>query len=464
MSQPLWSQSATTLARMIREREVSSREVVEAHLERIEAVNSQVNAVTVVLAESALAAADAADRTAPRGAFHGVPFSIKENIDCLGSATTQGLPALQDAIPLVDGPTVERMKAAGAIPLARTNLPEMGLRIDTENPLRGRTYNPWNPAVAVGGSSGGEGAALATGMSPLGLGNDIGGSLRNPAFCCGITSIKATPGRIPWALSLVPAEQTIAYGLMISEGPMARTVADVKAAYDVLVGWHPRDPFSVSAALEGPPVKAKRVALVTEVPGATLPAPFVAAIERAGDILKQAGWEVSYALPPELERVHEVWAHLLMGDVLPSAPMLEAVMSPEAAAMLHQLGQRYPASAMPPDVIHRERYRLSQHWSAFFQDYPLVIGPGWTDWPFPIGSDLDPATGIDTTLNRLRFVTPGNLLGLPAMPVPLGVEQGLPVAVQLYADRWREDLCFEAAGLLEAAVGTFTPIAPQGRI
>lgn len=202
MSQPLWSQSATTLARMIREREVSSREVVEAHLERIEAVNSQVNAVTVVLAESALAAADAADRTAPRGAFHGVPFSIKENIDCVGSATTQGLPALKDAIPSVDGPTVERMKAAGAIPLARTNLPEMGLRIDTENPLRGRTYNPWNPAVAVGGSSGGEGAALATGMSPLGLGNDIGDRCATRLSVVALRPSRprrgASPGPCPW--------------------------------------------------------------------------------------------------------------------------------------------------------------------------------------------------------------------------------------------------------------------------
>ena len=299
MSTPLWAQSATTLAKMIRSKEVSSREVVSAHLDRIEAVNGQVRAITAVLADSALAAADAADRTEPQGPLHGVPFSIKENIDCMGSATTQGLPAMRDAIPTVDGPTVERMKAAGAIPLARTNLPEMGLRIDTENPLHGRTFNPWNPAVAVGGSSGGEGAALATGMSPLGLGNDIGGSLRNPAFCCGITSIKATPGRIPWALSLVPAEQTVAYGLMISEGPMARTVADVKAAYEVLVGWHPRDPFSVDAGLGAFPPVPKRVALVTEVPGVALPKAFIEAVERAGAVLAEAGWEVVSAVPPE---------------------------------------------------------------------------------------------------------------------------------------------------------------------
>ena len=461
MSTPLWAQSATTLAKMIRSKEVSSREVVSAHLDRIEAVNGQVRAITAVLADSALAAADAADRTEPHGPFHGVPFSIKENIDCMGSATTQGLPAMRDAIPTVDGPTVERMKAAGAIPLARTNLPEMGLRIDTENPLHGRTFNPWNPAVAVGGSSGGEGAALATGMSPLGLGNDIGGSLRNPAFCCGITSIKATPGRIPWALSLVPAEQTVAYGLMISEGPMARTVADVKAAYEVLVGWHSRDPFSVDAGRGAFPPVPKRVALVTEVPGVALPKAFIEAVERAGAVLAEAGWELVSAVPPELPRVHEVWAYLLLGDVLPNFPMLEAVMSPPAVAMLGKLAERFPAEAMGSDVVHRERYRLMQRWSIFFQETPLVIGPGWTDFPFPIGADLDPDHGIDTTLDRLRFVTPGNLLGLPAMPVPLGVSNGLPVAVQIYAGRWREDLCFEAASQLEAAVGTLTPIDPR---
>lgn len=252
MADELWRKSAHELARLIRDREVSSREVVSSHLARIEAVNPAVNAITVVLADSALRAADEADSKPAAGPLHGVPFTIKENIDCVGSATTQGLAAMVDAMPAVDAPVVAGMKAAGAIPLARTNLPEMGLRITTDNPLRGRTLNPWGPAHTAGGSSGGEGAALATGMSPIGLGNDIGGSLRNPAYCCGITSLKPTTGRIPHASCLPPEDFYLAAQLMCVEGPMARHVEDLRLALAVLAGRDPRDPFSVEVPLQGP--------------------------------------------------------------------------------------------------------------------------------------------------------------------------------------------------------------------
>ena len=196
----LCRRSATELAGLICRGEVSSRDVVEAHLARIAEVNDDVNAITLTLEESALKQADAADtadaveRLRP---LHGVPYTIKENIDLVGTPTTQGLPSLADAIPGTNSPIVDRMNSAGAIPIARTNLPEVGLRIDTENPLRGRTYNPWDKNRTPGGSSGGEAAAIATGMSPMGLGNDIGGSLRNPAYCCGIASLKPTAGRVP---------------------------------------------------------------------------------------------------------------------------------------------------------------------------------------------------------------------------------------------------------------------------
>ena len=154
MTDELWKKSATELAKLIRNKQVSSREVVESHLARIDAVNDKVNSITVVLAESALEAADAADRQDASGPLHGVPFTIKENIDCVGYATTQGVPLLAVALPPIDAPVVERMKAAGAIPLARTNLPEMALRISTDNPLRGRTLNPWNAERTAGVTDG----------------------------------------------------------------------------------------------------------------------------------------------------------------------------------------------------------------------------------------------------------------------------------------------------------------------
>ena len=188
----LWQKGAVELAGMIREREVSSREVIQAHLDRIEAVNPHLNAIVRLLADQALAAADAADRAVADGTslgpLHGVPCTVKENIDLSGTPTTQAVPALAEAIAPVDAPQVERLRAAGAIPLGRTNLPDFGLRVHTDSALHGLTRNPWNPQRTAGGSSGGEAAALATGMSPLGLGmsrpSNCGARSSPPTYRC----------------------------------------------------------------------------------------------------------------------------------------------------------------------------------------------------------------------------------------------------------------------------------------
>ena len=199
----------------------------------MEAVNGDLNAIVALLGDEAEKAADAADQAVadgvPLGPLHGVPISVKENIDVAGWPTTHGVPAFAEAVVPLDAPVVERMRAAGAIPFARTNMPDFGLRVHTDSTLRGLTRNPWRPDVTAGGSSGGEASALASGMSPLGLGNDLGGSLRNPAHCCGIASIKPTTGVVPHASCLPPEDPLIMFQLMAVEGVMARRVADVRA-------------------------------------------------------------------------------------------------------------------------------------------------------------------------------------------------------------------------------------------
>lgn len=456
----LWRHSATELAALIRERKVSSREVVDAHLARIEAVNGHVNAVTRVLADSARAAADAADRSDPKGPLHGVPFTIKENIDFAGTPTTQGVPALAEAIADVDAPVVERMKAAGAIPLARTNLPEFGMRISTTNPLHGRTLNPWNPDRVAGGSSGGEGAALASGMSCFGLGNDIGGSLRNPAYCCGISSLKPTAGRIPHYMSQEPRDGGMAVQAMLVEGPMARSVADLQLGLRILAGRDLRDPVSVDAPLEGAPPARRRVGLVTEIPGGPIDPASVAAIRAAGAAMADAGWEVVEMPPPELARVHEMWGYTMSQDFTVMGEFMRPVVTPELSRMFDQLFAVYPPDAMPAVMVNAERSRLTRLWSEFFVNCPLLIGPTWTQLPFLHDADLDPETGVDVLRDTLRFITPGNLLGIPSACVPCGVDGGLPRGVQIYADRWREDLCLQAAAIVEAAMPAVCPIDP----
>ena len=268
----LWRKSALELAAMIRGREVSSREVVQAHLDRVEVVNPHINAVVRLLPEQALAAADEADRLAADGTWlgplHGVPFTVKENIDLAGTPTTQGVPALAEAIAPVDAPPVERLRAAGAIAFGRTNLPDFALRVHTDSALHGLTRNPWNPQRTPGGSSGGEAAALATVMSPLGLGTDLGGSLRNPAHCCGVASIKPSTGAVPAASVIPPQDQTISYQLMSVNGVMARRIADLRAGFIAIAGQHPRDPLSVPAAFTDlAPGERPQVAVLPEPPG-----------------------------------------------------------------------------------------------------------------------------------------------------------------------------------------------------
>lgn len=459
MTDPLWQYSAGMLAQLIRKKDVSSREVVESHLSRIEAVNDKLNAVTVVLAESALKAADRADSGDALGPLHGVPFTVKENIDCLGSPTTQGLPIMAQAMPSMDSPVVARMKAAGAIPIGRTNLPELGLRITTDNPLRGRTQNPWSQERTAGGSSGGEGSAIASGMSPLGLGNDIGGSVRNPAYCCGITSLKPTVGRIPHALSIPPADAGLAFQLMAVEGPMARSVSDLRMAYEILSGRDPRDPVSVDAPLYGKPPLIRKVALVTDIPCVTLPAHHVNAIEAAGDAMAAAGWEVEHAVLPELELVTEIWARVLANDFSPSLELYRQIMSAPAHKLITALCNYYPEEMSLP-VVHQHRWRLSCAWSEFFEEFPVIIGPTWTADPFLHNADIAPG-GVELTLDTLRFITPANLLGLPASAVPTGTHDGLPTGVQVIADKWREDLVLDAASIIENSAGSITPIDPK---
>lgn len=452
--------SATVLAALIRRRETSSREVIEAHLARIDDVNPRLNAITRVLTDEALRAADAVDRREVGGPLAGVPITVKENIDCVGSPTTHGLPALRDKLPWRDAPVVERLKAAGAIVLARTNLSEYGLRLDTANPLHGRTLNPWNRARTAGGSSGGDAAALAAGMTPFGLGNDLAGSLRNPAYCCGVAALKPTLGRIPRAASIPPLDFGFSLQAMGVDGPMARSVGDLRLGLALLAGRDIRDPRSVDALLEGPAPALRRAGLVLDLPGLELPQATVAALQRAGQLLAGAGWEVELASPPELDLVARTWLDLFCVDFETLIPEIRALLSPP----LYRHMMRFIAAARRPEArnseIHATRSFLTRLWSAFLAEYPVVVGPTWTQLPWPADADLDPETGVQLTLDTTRFILPANVLGLPALALPTGVADGLPTGVQIYADLWREDLCLAAGEIIEAGCPQVTPIAP----
>jgi len=465
VARELWRESATTLAHLIRSGQTSSREVIEAHLERIEAVNGEVNAVVEVRPEAVRAQADAADAEqragSPLGPLHGVPFSVKSNLDVTGYATNEGALALKDFMATSDAPIVEKMRGAGAVVLARTNMPDLGLRINTESSLFGATHNPWKRGYTVGGSSGGEAAALATGMSPIGLGNDIGGSLRNPAYCCGVASIKPSRGRIAQGNPSDVFEMTVNAQIMLAQGVLARHVGDVRRGLEVVMGAHHGDPQSVDVPFDGPPA-SRRVAMVAEPFGGETDPGVAEGVRVAGRALAEAGYEVDEAEPPMLFEAYVTWTELMMTSLKVARPKFEPFMGEEGRRFLDLTTVEFPpATPESMALMFENRYTVARAWREFFTTYSLIIGPTWTQPPFKLGYDIQDEESALRVMELFRFVLPGNLLGLPVACVPTGVTEGFPTGVQVIGDLFREDLCLSAAEAIEDSVGVLTPIDPR---
>ncbi len=462
----LWRNSAVELAAMIRGREVSSREVIQAHLDRVEAVNPYLNAIVRLLPDQALAAADVADRAVADGAglgpLHGVPVTVKVGIDLAGTPTTQGVPALAEAVAPVDAPQVERLRAAGAIPIGKTNMPDFGLRVHTDSALHGLTRNPWNPQRTAGGSSGGEAAALATGMSPLGLGNDLGGSLRNPAHCCGVASIKPSTGAVPTATVIPPEDWNISFQLMSVEGVLARLIADVRAGFTAIAGQHPRDPLSVPAVFTGlAPGERPKVAVLPEPPGGSTHPGVAAAVRRAADALADDGFAVTEAVPPDYEQAIDLWSTILVADLRIMKPVLDQLMGPGGRQFLDYAVEYLPASDLAGwAMAHTARHGLARRWSLWYQQYPVLLCPVWSQPAFPLDFDIASLDSAIATFELIRPVLPANLLGTPAAVVPAGMADGLPVGVQVMGGKYTELRCLAVAEAIEQRLGPLTPINP----
>jgi amidase len=467
MERDLWRWDAVDLAAAIRTGKVSSREATESVLTRLEAVNPALNAVTVVMAEQARAAADRADAAVGRGEalgpLHGVPVTIKENVDQADAATANGVVAFKDLVARSDSPPVANWKRAGAVIVGRTNTPAFSLRWHTDNDLRGRTVNPWAPGRTPGGSSGGAAAALAAGIAPLAHGNDLGGSIRYPAYCCGVAGIRPTLGRVPAYNETAPEERPLAHQIMSVQGPLGRRVRDVRLGLQAMAPRDPRDPWWAPASLEGPPVPAPiRVALsIDPARQGTHPA-VAAAVRAAGTALAGAGYAVEEVDPPAVDGVAGLWATLVVNEMRHATlPYIRrhggTDLNRTVDLMLAQTAD------VTLDAYMRalaERSRHLRDWMRFLERYPLVVGPVSTEPPFAVGFDVSDTETMARVLLAQRLLVAANLLGLPAVAVPTGLADGVPLGVQVLGSRYREDLCLDAAEAIEARHALPTPIDP----
>ncbi|MBI3329322.1 MAG: amidase [Nitrospinae bacterium] len=448
---------ATELAARIRTKTISPVEVVRAHLARIDAINPKLNAIVTMIegAEERARAAEAAVMRGDRlGPLHGVPFTIKDCVDTAGIRTTRGSRLFANYVPTADATVVTRLKAAGGIPLGKTNLPEFALWWETSNLVFGRTVNPWNRERTTGGSSGGEAAAIAAGLSALGIGSDVGGSIRAPAHYCGIAGLKATHGRIPltghWPETLLR---------FMHVGPMARTVRDIALAVQVMAGPDGQDwygmpvPVPDATGTQGP-LPALRIGWMAERGFGPVDPEVVATVARAADTLRELGCTVEPASIPGLER-RDCNALSMTLFTAEAGRYLEGIIGGRHAE-LHPVLQRRLAvrveSLQDYLAAEAEVEGLRRDIAQYFTRYDVLICP---TVPVPAHPHDASECVIDGQAlpprHVVRATVPFDLTGSPGLSVPFGwSREGLPIGVQVVGRHFDEATVLRVGIALEA--------------
>ena len=449
--------SATTIARAIRDKEVSAVEVVQAHLDRIAEVNPSLNAVVQLCADRALDEAREADAALARGdatgPLHGVPMTLKDSLDTEGVVTTGGTTGRRDFVPERDATVTARLRAAGAILMGKTNTPELTMAGETDNSVYGRTNNPFDLDRSPGGSSGGAGAIICAGGSPFDIGSDTGGSIRMPAHLCGIAGIKPNSGRVPRTGHII--NYTLgATDSYTQNGPMARYVEDLELILRVISGPDFLDPAIVDMPLRNPAdvdLNSLRVAFYTDPPGYKVPAQDTRnAVQAAVRALSHVAASVEEDAPAPLERVPDMTARIGGGDGRAGTRrLLDKAGTTDVSAILSKRfdeAEPITTSEFTKALEDLDQYRSDM--LRFIGDYDVIISPVTAQPAQPHGASFEDR-------NRHAFYTgPYNLTGWPGAVVRCGTSsEGLPIGVQVIARPWREDVSLTVAAFLESALG-----------
>jgi len=464
--------SAVELASRIRKREVSAVEAAQSALERLNAVNPALNAVVDHRPDEVMARAADVDAQLARGddpgVLAGVPVTVKVNVDQAGYATTNGVKLQKDLIAVTNSPVVDNLLRAGAVILGRTNTPAFSLRWFTGNALHGDTRNPRNAALTPGGSSGGAASAVAAGIGHLAHGTDIAGSIRYPAYACGVHGLRPSLGRVAAYNAALP-ERSIGGQLTAVSGPLGRTIADVRLGLAVLAAPDPRDPWWVPAPLVGPDVP-RRAALCLNPDGMDTEPAVVKALQEAARRLTEAGWTVDTldAVPP-MQEAADLQVRMWMADGY-DAMVAAAEKEGDQGALVALRGQRDKAAEANLNnfsAVLTRRATLTRMWEMFLADYPILLLPVSAELPFPDKLDLqgDAAYARVWRAQMTQIGVP--FMGLPGLSVAMGQAMSSvgqsPVGVQIVAGRYREDLCLAAGEIIEAGGDAVTIAEPQSR-
>jgi amidase len=456
----IWQMSACQQAETIASGEMSARDAVSASIARMHDRNSAMNAVVDDLSQQALEDAARLDEvfatSGPIGPLHGVPVTIKENIDQAGRPTPNGVPAFKDLIAPADSPFVTNLKTAGAVVIGRTNTPEFSFRGTTDNPLHGRTFNPWNDWASAGGSSGGASSAVMSGMGAIAHGNDIGGSLRFPAACTGAATVKPGLGRTPAYNPSQTAERGILAQVTSVQGVICREVCDVRLAMKAAIGFSPQDPWQVEVPWDGPAIEGPiKIGYTRESYGFDMDPAVDAALNAAIEALQDAGYQVEEIDIPNTFEIGCEATRTLFGEV---KSLLEPVMREYGSdAFNTYFGHCYEIA--PPyqgDELIAAYGRRAMHtrrWLELLAETPLVLTPFLLAPTYAHGRDYEGRAGAEEIMLKAFYSFAMNYMGLPAGNIAANYNDGLPVGVQIVGRRFREDLILDACEAVEQRVG-----------
>jgi len=463
--QDLWRLSALDLAALVKSKKVSATDAAKSALARLDAVNPKLNAVIDHRPDDVLKHASSVDAAIARGEdagpLAGVPLTVKVNIDQEGFATTNGLKLQANAIAKSNSPVIDNLRKAGAVILGRTNCPAFSYRWFTTNLIHGDTKNPRDPSLTPGGSSGGAGSAVAAGIGHIAHGTDIAGSIRYPAYACGVHGLRPTMGRIAAFNAALP-ERTIGPQISAVSGPLARTIADVRIALAAMSGRDVRDPWWVPAPLEGAAVP-KRAALCLN-PGGLDPVREVkAAVADAGKRLARAGWEVEeISDTPPLREAADWQTKLWLGDGY-EAQLEAAEKEGDPGALACLRGNRTKVFPFDQAMFSKalvRRATLAREWLQFFETYAVLLIPVSGELPFPDNLDRKDEASFARVWHAQLTQIAVPFMGLPGLTVSTGLVGKSPVGVQVVSGRYREDLCLAAGEAIEAGGVPPSPIDP----
>ena len=466
MMTELWSLHAHQISKLFRNKEISATDICNSLIYHIEEINPKINAIVVKTYEDAKKQAKILDKKVKNGdtlgLLAGVPITIKVNTDQNGYPSTNGLRIQKDLIAKKDSPVVKNLRNSDALMLGKTNTPAFSIHWFTRNSLHGHTLNPHNKSITPGGSSGGASSATAAGMGAIGHGTDIAGSIRYPAYACGIHGLRPSIGRVPMINYTTP-DRHIGGQIMAVSGPLARSIKDLELALKAMSMENYDDPWWTPLPFSFP-MTEKKIALITKIEGLKIDPVISEELNRVAKNLENSGWIIEEPKAPNFQEAANFQANLWLGEFRRTGgEAISEENDPDSNFIYSQMSRRCPDNSLEKFMDSlQQRARISREWNKFFDKYPIILCPITGDIPFPDLKDLESEESFDLVFDSMLPQIAPPYMGLPGLSFATSqTKQNIPLGVQFISRKFREDLLLNVAYDLENYFPKIEPVLPS---